>query len=153
MLAFTTTHESLLIGGKTFPIKENIKALGGVWDSSRSSWTLPASLDSEDLRSELRDHLKSTLTKERKQRALERASQRAWERSPEGIAAAEKAERDRVAWAFKKKQTTGDYFWICCPECKVMDWAKMHTICHPCGEWDGQSLNAYRIRGSIYTGT
>lgn len=32
----------VLITGKTYPVKEQIKALGGTWDSSANGWRVPA---------------------------------------------------------------------------------------------------------------
>lgn len=52
MLVFTKNASNLVISGKTFYAKEAIKAVGGRWDSSTSSWSLPAHLDSEMLRKE-----------------------------------------------------------------------------------------------------
>ena len=49
MLTFSTTEDHLLIGGKTFYVKDVIKTLGGKRRNG-SFWVLPIFLDSADLR-------------------------------------------------------------------------------------------------------
>jgi len=50
MLTFSTTEDTLLVGGKTIYIKDAIKNLGGKWNKRCSCWALPIFLDSDSLR-------------------------------------------------------------------------------------------------------
>lgn len=33
--------EGLILTGNTFPVKDKIKALGGIWDGQRKAWLMP----------------------------------------------------------------------------------------------------------------
>lgn len=37
-----TSKEMVLITGNTYPVREQLKALGGRWDSARYGWLVPA---------------------------------------------------------------------------------------------------------------
>ena len=65
MLGFTKNSTHLVVTGKTFPIKDALKALGARWDPIVSAWTLPAHLDSEHLRTDLNNKLKDIAAAER----------------------------------------------------------------------------------------
>lgn len=39
----TTTASTVLITGNTYPVKDQIKALGGRWDAPAKGWRVPAS--------------------------------------------------------------------------------------------------------------
>ena len=34
-------NENLIVKGKTFDIKDDIKAMGGIWDSKEKQWLMP----------------------------------------------------------------------------------------------------------------
>ena len=38
----TSTQTAVAITGNTFPVKDQIKALGGRWDAERKAWMVPA---------------------------------------------------------------------------------------------------------------
>ena len=152
MLAFKKTEANLIISGKTFYAKDAIKAVGGKWDPSIYSWTLPAHIDSEMLRKELMEKAGATEKAEKKKEKDVKAAARAYAISPEGIAEAKAAAKARVLWALEQKKTDGSYHWICCEQCEVIDWGRKHTSCMACAEWGGQSWNTFRVRGSIFTG-
>ena len=38
----TKTSERIAITGNTYPVKEQLKALGGRWDAARKAWMVPA---------------------------------------------------------------------------------------------------------------
>lgn len=42
-LKFTEQDSSLTVGGRTFLIKDNIKILGGRWNSTTKTWSIPTS--------------------------------------------------------------------------------------------------------------
>ena len=152
MLAFKKTDANLIISGKTFYAKDAIKAVGGKWDPSIYSWTLPVHIDSEMLRKDLLEKAGATEKAEKKKEKDAKASARAYAISPEGIAEAKAAAKARVLWALEQKKKDGSYHWICCEQCEVIDWGRQHTSCMACAEWGGQSWNTFRVRGSIYTG-
>jgi hypothetical protein len=152
MLSFNTTDDSLLIRGKTFYVKETIKNLGGQWNKASSCWTLPVFLDSDQLRYAMQKDAEAACKAERKKRRDELKAARDYWASPEGQAQAAEEQRQRVKRALQEKAKTGAYWWICCEECRVIDWHKKHTSCSKCAEWDGYCWNSFRVNGSIFTG-
>jgi hypothetical protein len=152
MLTFRTTEDHLLIGGNTFYIKDAIRVLGGRWRKELSCWSLPIFLDNEELREVMQGDAEAACKAERKKRREEAKAARAYWASPEGLARAEEEERARVRRALEQKKETGAYWWVCCEECKVIDWHKKHTSCRACAEWDGYCWNSFRVNGSIFTG-
>lgn len=152
MLSFSKTQANLVISGKTFYAKEAIKALGGKWDPSTSSWMLPVHIDSEMLRKDLQGKA-DTMEKTEKANTRERKkAERAYAMSAEGIADAKEKQRQVILSCLEQKKKTGAYHWICCEKCEVIDWGRQHTSCMACAEWSGQSWNTFRVRGSIFTG-
>ena len=148
MLGFTKNSTHLVVTGKTFPIKDSLKALGARWDPTVSAWTLPAHLDSEHLRSDLNNKLKEIAAVER----AEKKKAAAYAASPEGIAEAKEKQRNLIIACLEEKKKTGAYHWICCEKCEVIDWARKHTSCRACADWDGQSWNSFCVNGRRYTG-
>lgn len=149
MSVITRESEQLVISGKTFDIKDIIKEIGGRWDAARRVWTLPYT---EEARAKLlaasaaaEDRLKAE-KKEKKRKA-------AYRLTPEGQAEARAEAREVVKRCLVEKAKTGQYFWICCEECEVIDWQRQHTSCRACAHWDGQSWNSFFVRGGLYTGT
>jgi hypothetical protein len=130
MLVMTRENETLIVTGKTFDIKDEIKTLGGRWDATRGAWTLP---DTEETRAKL------TAASEKL-----KASRKAV-KAPDARAV--------VKSCLEEKAKTGKFHWICCEECVVVNWARQHTTCAACAKWDGQSWNSFRVRGNLYTGT
>jgi hypothetical protein len=152
MLTFNTTDDYLLIGGKTFYIKDALRTLGAKWRKDTSSWALCIFFDSEELRNAMLKDAESACKAERKKRRDELKAARDYWASPEGQTRAAEEERERVKRAIQEKAKTGAYWWICCEECRVIDWHKKHTSCSKCAEWDGYCWNSFRVNGSIFTG-
>ena len=130
-----------MVSGKTFPIKEHLKALGGIWKAPY--WVLPLNADTPTNRSTLIKTLKDTLKAEKVIHEL-RIAEREYRNSVEGAAAAEKQYNTFLAEYRKKPES----YWICCDQCRVVDWTRQHTVCEACAV-DG---NSFRVRGSIRTG-
>jgi hypothetical protein len=152
MLTFRTTEHHLIVGGKTFYIKDAIKILGGTWSKKSSSWYLPIFLDNEHLREVMQSDAEIAYKAETKKKREEAKASRTYWASPEGQAQLAEEERARVRHALEQKKKTGAYWWICCEECKVIHWEKKHTSCMKCAEWDGHAWNSYRINGAIFIG-
>ena len=157
---FKREETQLIVIGKTFPVKEKIRGLGGRWDPVRGVWTLPLELDTD----EARIHV-GALTKAEEQRAVAQAAavtQAAVEaRQAElRVKAAKRAEKryaikiakniEMVKWCLA--DTSGKYSWVCCEKCEIIDFRKGHTSCMAHAHWDGQSWCSFRIFGSLYTG-
>lgn len=149
MLTFINANGSLLISGNTFYAKEAIKARGGRWNPASSSWSLPADLDTEQLRRDIEGEAISAQKAVKKKERVERKAKREYDASPEGMAAAAASEKLRISWCYEQKQKTGAYYWLCCADCEVIDWERKHTNCMKCAEYG----NSFRVRGGIYTGT
>lgn len=152
MLTFNKTQANLVISGKTFYAREAIKALGGIWDSIGRAWVLPAHLDSEMLRVDLVVKAAAKEKAEKKKEREEAAAHREYAASPEGKLAAVETERQRILDCLQEKKETGRFHWLCCAECKVIDWGRQLTSCRACADWDGQTWNTFCVKGRRYTG-
>ena len=149
---FKREEIQLIVVGKTFPVKEKIRELGGRWDPVRGVWTLPLELDTD----EARIHV-GALTKAEEARAAAAAGAMKEERQAK---VAKKEEKRRANAAVKNLElvkwcladTSGKYSWVCCEQCEIVDFKKGHTSCRAHAHWDGQSWCSFRIFGSLYTG-
>ena len=142
-LLFTTTATQLFVTGKTFPIKEALKALGGVWNSPR--WILPLNADSPLTRARLVEQCRLALIIEKEAKELLKIKEVERQRylaSPEAVKDALKA----------KEAGNHALHWICCEQCVVIDWARQHTSCQACGHDNGMWKETFFVRGCLRTG-
>ena len=135
-LYFNTNDTQLIVTGKTFPIKDELKALGGIWNVSR--WLLPLKVDSPLTRANLVEQCRIALLNEKE---AEKARLN-YKYSPEFITDALKA------------KANGDYSynWICCANCVVLDWGRQHTRCASCGADYGTHIESFFVKGRLRTG-
>ena len=144
-------NKLVLYGYDTFALKDAIKACGAKWNQESKTWVITDPTDLSPLISAA-----STLSTQRTQEAKDKReaakAQRAFDLTPEGQAAIQAKAKALVLSALAEKAKTGAYHWICCEDCVVIDWSRQHTSCKPCGSFDGQSLNTFRVRGRLYTG-
>ena len=186
-IVITQTEAGWTVSGKTFDVKDLIKAVGGKWQPDTRTWfieatkdiaaLLKAKADDEAARAEAAVKAKAEAIRDggvaaAKEAAVkakaERKTQRAFNATPEGMEAkrvkmdaararALAAEKAKVLWALAEKKRTPEgartYYFVCCEQCEVIDWRHAHTSCRAHAEWDGQSWNCFRVRGSIFTGT
>jgi hypothetical protein len=138
-LSFTVVDAGIMVGGKTFNVKDRLKEVGGRWNPQTSSWSIPVAADSPALR----DELEKLATKKKADEAAAAKAVRVYAASPEGKAAAAADEKKRI-----KAEFAAGSSWLCCENCTVIDWVRKHTSCQACAV-DG---NSFRVRGSIYTG-
>ena len=140
-----------LSGYDTFALKDAIKACGAKWHQETKTWVINTPTDLSPLISAA-----STLSEQRTQEAKDKRTaakaQREFDATPEGQAIIKANQKAKVMAALAQKAATGAYHWICCEHCEVIDWARQHTSCKPCGSFDGQSWNTFRVRGRLYTG-
>ena len=133
-LKFTPSNEVLKVTGKTFHVKDELKTLGGRWNPLEGCWTLPLSSDTPEMRDNLTNMLKEKVVVQKKARAKTVTSE------------------EMVKAALAQKAIDGSYQWICCDQCKIIDWARQHTTCDAhaidCGLWK----NNFFVRGRLYTG-
>jgi len=125
------TESSLKVSGKTFPIKDTIKTLGGRWEPSTKTWVISVS-------SATVDTIKETL--------LSAAA-----------AAAEAALDDAVMTVPKAliKKAAGEkqWNWICCDKCRVVSWVHKHTTCSVHASHDKTGYGSdFSVRGFLYYG-
>jgi len=139
-LFFTVTDKNLIVTGKTFPIKEQLKALGGIWQSPR--WLLPLNADSPLVRAGLVEQCRLALKAEKEATKVAEKARLAYLASPEAV-------KDAL-----KKKAAGDYslHWICCEQCVVLDWSRQHTSCQACGYDNGMWKETFFVRGRLRTG-
>ena len=142
----------IVLTGKTFDVKEKIKGLGGKWDPNRRLWTLPLSMDTDEVRTQL-----GALSQGEEERImavttlLERRARAASLKHSRAVAKAAAKNLELVKWCLA--DTTGKYSWVCCEQCEIVDLKKGHSSCRAHAHWDGQSWCSSRIFGSLYTGT
>jgi hypothetical protein len=140
-----------LSGYDTFALKDAIKASGGKWSAETKTWVINTPTDIQPLITAC-NALSTQRSQEAKDKRTANKAQREFDRTPEGQAIIKASQKAKVMAALAEKAKTGAYHWICCEHCEVIDWGRQHTSCTPCGVFDGQSLNTFRVRGSIYTG-
>jgi len=146
-LVFNTDTNSIIITGKTFSIKDLLKTHGARWDAATGAWSLPIAKDTPEFRAELSAAVTTA--------ASAKKAEAAWLKSPEGIAAtraaAAEAEKARLLAALAQKVASGGlkYHWVCCAECKVIDWKSAMTHCRAHADAEG---NYTKKNGAIYTG-
>jgi len=142
-LNFASDSTSLVITGKTFYVKEQIKILGGRWNEGR--WVLPLNSDSPLMRSNLLEQCRLGILLEKAKKAEEqekRVKYAAYLHSPEFV-------KDALA---AKAAGSHEYFWICCEKCRVLDAAKQTVWCNGCGADYGTHIEGYFVRGRLCTG-
>jgi hypothetical protein len=142
-LLFTLTLENLIVSGKTFPIKTQLKALGGRWDGGR--WVLPLSADSPLTRARLIENCRLGLIAEKAEKAEKAAEQlkrHAYFHSPEFVKNALAA----------KAAGSPHYYWICCEHCRVIDVSRQTVWCNACGADYGGHIEGFFVRGRLRTG-
>lgn len=158
----TREESQLILGGKTYDVKDTIKALGGHWNPARRVWTLPLHLDTDETRARL-----GALSRNEQEvldfataAAIAAATAAANAAVEEMMAkqrakAALKAAKLRAAEKLRIQDcvASGKYPWICCEKCEVIDWDNRHTSCLTHAHWDGQSWCCFRINGTLYTGS
>jgi len=139
-LLFTTTATQFIVTGKTFPIKEALKALGGIWNSPR--WILPLNADSPLTRANLVESCRRGII-------AEKEAEKASEKARLAYLASPKAVKDALA-----AKVAGDhtFHWICCDQCVVLDWSRQHTSCQACGHDNGMWKETFFVRGMLRTG-
>jgi len=139
-LLFTVNPTQLIVTGKTFPIKEELKALGGIWQTPR--WVLPLNADSPLMRAKLVESCRLAIKAEKETAKAAEKALLAYKYSPEFVKDALKA------------KAAGDYSynWICCANCVVLDWARQHTRCTGCGADYGTHIESFFVRGRLRTG-
>jgi len=131
-------------GYDTYALKEHIKAAGGKWQAATKTWAIPAKQDIEPFYATL----KAVSDGRRAQRKIDADAEKERIR----LANTPEAQKQRVLEALTIKAKTGQYYWICCEECVVIDWKRAHTTCDACAVDCGPWKNSFRVRGSIYTG-
>jgi len=139
-----------LSGYDTFALKTEIKAAGGKWNAETKSWFLKNGALTSVRSAALK--LSETREKEKKEAKIAAAAKRIFDLTPEGIAENKRLAKEKVLWALEQNKKTGAYPWICCEECKVIDWVRQFTSCEPCGSGEGIGRNTFRVRGRLYTG-
>ena len=134
----------VVAGYDTYSLKEHIKAAGGKWQAETKTWAIPATASIEAFYATL----KSISDDRRAQRKIDAAAEKERIR----LANTPEAQKQRVLEALAIKAKTGQYYWICCEHCVVIDWVRAHTSCDACAVDCGLYKNTFRVRGNIYTG-
>ena len=130
-LIFNTDVKNLVISGKTFYVRDAIKALGGKWNPASSSWTLPLSCDNDELRFTLNQSIIAKIKKEKDDKNIEAEAIKVFNESPEGKAFNESKQMEGIRYMLKQKELTGQYQWICCEDVVIVGSSRrgQHTTC------------------------
>jgi hypothetical protein len=137
MFKFTIVDNTLQVSGKTFDVKDELRMRGGKWNPKLNVWELDVVHDNN----ELRDTLIAIV--EKKKTALK--AEQEYAKSPEG-------KKRAVMNALEIKKRTGQFFWVCCEECNVLDWGRGFTSCQVHSQDYGLHKETFRIMGKLYTG-
>jgi len=141
-LKFSSAEGGIVVTGKTFEVKEILKAHGASWQASASGWFFSGRTDVEALRAEVEAEVEAIAAAHKAELAAARAHRKWLLRTPEGQAHAAAEVKARVVAA----RVAGAY-WICCDNCRVINWSRKTTACDACYP-DGH----IRICGCCYTG-
>ena len=133
-LIFATSEKGIVVTGKTFDVKDILKAHGASWDSG--AWIFRGQTDVEAMRAAVAAEVEASVAAKAAAKKAAKAV-RAWLKTPAG-----------QAQAVAEARAAGAY-WICCDACKVIDWERQHTSCTACVR---QSTSSFRVRGVVYTG-
>jgi hypothetical protein len=137
------------IGGyDTYALKDHIKKAGGKWQPKTKTWSVPATATAASSMDAFYAELKSISENRRAERKVAAAAEKERVR----LANTPEAKKQRVLDALAIKAKTGQYYWICCEECEVIDWHLAHTSCKACAVDCGLYKNTFRVRGAIFTG-
>lgn len=71
MFSIQKTDSNLQLSGKTFPVKETIKTLGGQWNPKLSVWSFPLSSNESEILSALESAVKLIAAEKKKAREEE----------------------------------------------------------------------------------
>lgn len=139
--------DDMVVCGKAFYVKEQLKKAGARWNPATKVWTLKVEAATEDLLDELNKLADVAVKAEKdaqKKKLEEAETLAAFYKTPEGK---EKQWAD-IQEIRKTPGGAGAYSFICCKECEVIDWVRQHTSCNACGV-DG---NTFFVRGRLRTG-
>ena len=132
-LTFTQTAEGIIVTGKTYDVKDILKAAGASWAHPR--WIFRNRQGVDALCNDIREDVEIAMANAKVVAQAEKAHQK-WLKTPEG-------QKHCVQQAVQQGVP-----WICCESCEVVDWNRKSTYCMKHAV-DG---NAFRVRGNIYTG-
>jgi hypothetical protein len=136
-ITLTKNAVGIAVGGKTFDVKDVLRAAGARWDAATSTWIFRGAEDVQHVANTIRDAVEDVRQRIAEARVAEKA-RAAWLKTDEGKAATLAAEQKRVAAAFH-----AGTFWLCCASCTVVDWKRQHVSCKEHG---------FQVRGGLYTG-
>lgn len=134
-LSFTAQDSSLMVGGKTFLVKDTIKNIGGRWNPATKKW----SISTADMLVTKKLLLDAYAVAEAQAKAQAKTQ-------AEPVMTVSKA-------LTLKAEGQQQWNWICCEHCVVHDWHRQHTTCsthaniHPSGYGTD-----FRVRGILYYG-
>jgi hypothetical protein len=126
-LIFTPSPTALIVTGKTFHAKDELKKFGGKW--SNGSWSLPLNADTPYNRAVMNSAAARGIVADK----AEAARLRAYAKSPKGIAEATSAQLNYCR----------NMGWTCCDKAYLMDIDRGHIGCHEHG---------FFVKGILRTG-
>ena len=135
-ITLTKTDKGVVVGGKTYDVKEVLRAAGARWDVG--VWVFRGADDVPHVANTIRSAVEDCVAAAVEVKEVAKR-QKAWLKTEEGRAATAAAERARVAATFA---SVGGH-WLCCADCSVVDWARKHVSCKEHG---------FFVRGRLYTG-
>ena len=146
-ITLTRTDKGIVVGGKTYDVKDILRTAGARWDYAQSVWIFRGADDIQHIKNTLCDAVEDCVAAQRKREAWLKAEEKAyaeWLNSDAGRAFIAAKARRAVAACVGKP----GFHWICCKECVVIDERRRHTSCDACAV-DG---NAFFVDGRLRTG-
>jgi len=140
-ITLTKTDKGIVVGGKTFDVKDILRAAGARWDPTKAAWVFHGEVDA--ITEMIRDSIEDCVADVRR-RAADAKTHKTWLKTNEGRAFAAAEARRQVAACIGKP----GFSWICCTECVIIDATRKHTSCNACAH-DG---NSFFVNGRLHTG-
>ena len=134
-ITFEQKTIGVAVSGKSFYVKDQLKALGGMWNPAMKAWIVPTLTEADQIT--LETAAANAIRLEKDTRNAERAAERA--ASKAGLKAGPKP----LPQAGLKPLPNPLPYWICCDKVTFVDWEEQHVSCPQHG---------FRVRGAFFTG-
>lgn len=105
-LSFTGSSDGVIVAGKTYAVKDVLKAVGGRWTPQVNGWVF-----AERSVEAVKEALADVVTKKR------------------SVARAQKVTPEEKRAKVIAARAAGTHTWICCDQCDVLDWTRKTSDC------------------------
>ena len=138
-ITFEKKPIGVAVSGKSFYVKDELKALGGKWNPTMKAWIVATLTKGDQVA--LETAAVNAIREEKHTRNAERAAERA--ASKAGPKPLPQAGPKPLPQAGLKPLPNPLPWWICCDKVTFVDWEEQHVSCREHG---------FRVRGAFFTG-